>query len=51
MRHAPFAIGEVERDQWLACMAIAMDEQKIEGALRTFLDGRFAHVADFMRNR
>ena len=51
MRHAPFAIGEVERDQWLACMAIAMDEQAIEGELRSFLDARFAHVADFMRNR
>ena len=51
MRHAPFAIGEVERDQWLACMAIALDEQAIKGELRAFLDGRFAHVADFMRNR
>ena len=51
MRHAPFPIAEVERDQWLECMAIAMDECSIEGELRTFLDGRFAHVADFMRNR
>ena len=51
MRHAPFPIGEAERDQWLGCMAIAMDECSIDGELRTFLDGRFAHVADFMRNR
>ncbi|MCH2135488.1 MAG: group II truncated hemoglobin [Phycisphaerales bacterium] len=51
MRHAPFPIGEVERDQWLACMADAMDEQRIEGQLRAFLDQRFAHVADFMRNQ
>ena len=51
MRHAPFSIGEIERDQWLACMAKALDERAIEGELREFLDARFAHVADFMRNR
>lgn len=51
MRHAPFPIGESERDQWLACMAEAMDTCSIEGALREFLDARFAHVADFMRNK
>ena len=50
MRHAPFAIGTSERDQWLSCMTMAMDEQGIEGELRQFLDARFAHVADFMRN-
>ncbi len=51
MRHAPFPIGELERDQWLGCMAKAMDDLAIDGELRQFLDGRFAHVADFMRNR
>ena len=51
MRHAPFPIGEDERDQWLSCMARAMDQLEIEGDLRAFLDARFAHVADFMRNR
>ena len=51
MRHAPFPIGNAERDQWLACMAAAMDDLNVEGELRNFLDGRFAHVADFMRNR
>ena len=51
MRHAPFPIGEAERDQWLACMADAMDETGVDGDLRAFLDERFAHVADFMRNR
>ena len=25
MRHMPFKIGETERDQWLACMAQAME--------------------------
>lgn len=51
MRHAPFAIGETERDQWLACMGKALDENDVTGEVRTFLDARFAHVADFMRNR
>jgi hemoglobin len=51
MRHAPFPIGERERDQWLDCMAAAMDAMAIDGDLRVFLDQRFAHVADFMRNQ
>ncbi|MCP4835635.1 MAG: group II truncated hemoglobin [Phycisphaera sp.] len=51
MRHAPFPIGEIERDQWLACMALALDDLAVEGEIRSFLDGRFAHVADFMRNQ
>ena len=51
MRHAPFPIGERERDQWLGCMGEAMDAMGIDGELRAFLDARFAHVADFMRNR
>jgi hemoglobin len=49
-RHAPFAIGPAERDQWLACMAVALDANAVEGELRQFLDAQFAHVADFMRN-
>lgn len=51
MRHAPFPIDESMRDQWLACMTQAMDSCGIEGEIRAFLDARFAHVADFMRNR
>ena len=50
MRHAPFPIGTRQRDQWLGCMAQAMDTCEIEGDVRAFLDARFAHVADFMRN-
>jgi hemoglobin len=50
-RHAPFSIDEAERDQWLACMGRAMDDCGIDGELRAFLDQRFAHVADFMRNK
>jgi hemoglobin len=50
-RHMPFPIGEAERDQWLACMGEALDASGVTGELRTFLDARFAHVADFMRNQ
>jgi len=50
-RHVLFSIGEVERDEWLACMSLALDDTQVTGPLREFLDGRFAHVANFMRNR
>jgi len=50
MRHASFPIDETMRDQWLACMAEAMEQQGIDGDIRAFLDARFAHVANFMRN-
>lgn len=50
MRHAPFPIDETVRDAWLACMASALDECGIDGPVRAFLDARFAHVADFLRN-
>jgi hemoglobin len=29
-RHLPFAIGEAERDQWVACMLLAMEAVGIE---------------------
>ena len=51
MRHAPFPIGSRERDEWLACMGRAMDDLEIRGDLRAFLDQRFAHVANFLRNQ
>lgn len=28
-RHLPFPIGKEERDQWLVCMRVAMDEMKL----------------------
>jgi hemoglobin len=50
-RHLPFAIGDAQRDQWIACMSRALDDRGVTGDLRTFLDARFKHVADFMRNQ
>ena len=51
MRHMPFPITEEAVSEWLRCMAGAMDDRGITGDLRTFLEERFAHTANFMRNR
>jgi len=51
MRHAPFAIDQDARDAWMVCMTRALDNRGVEGALRSFLDARFAHLATFMMNR
>jgi hemoglobin len=50
MRHMPFSIGTVERDQWLWCMNKALDESGLAPRLVDFLKTRFAETADFMRN-
>ena len=50
-RHLPFAIGEHERDQWLACMQRAMDQCAVPQDLRLQLDQSFNATADWMRNQ
>lgn len=50
-RHLPFAIGNSERDQWVACMVLAMEETGIEEGMRQRLLESFFNTADFMRNR
>ncbi len=50
MRHARVSIDEPTRDAWLRCMTAAMDAERVTGNVRSFLDARFAEVADFMRN-
>jgi hemoglobin len=50
MRHMPFSIGVVERDQWLACMDQAMGEVDVPAELRARLRQSFFQTADFMRN-
>jgi hemoglobin len=30
MRHAPFVIGPLQRDAWLRCMRIAVDEADLD---------------------
>ncbi|HXZ55196.1 MAG TPA: group II truncated hemoglobin [Burkholderiales bacterium] len=50
-RHLPFAIGEAERDLWLACMSRAMEDMGIDEDLRRSLGDAFFKTADWMRNR
>ena len=50
MRHMPFKIGIVERDQWLACMDQAMGETGVPQDLRERLGQSFFQTADWMRN-
>jgi hemoglobin len=50
-RHLPFAIGTVERDQWIACMNQAMVEQGVDEDLRLRLVQALFQTADWMRNR
>ena len=51
MRHQPFSIGELERDQWLWCMNKALDESQITPEVIEHLKSRFAEAADFLRNQ
>jgi hemoglobin len=50
-RHLPYAIGNAERDQWMACMTQALAERGVEPALGTALREAFQGTADWMRNR
>ena len=50
MRHMPFSIGTVERDQWLACMDQAMAETGVPPVLHGRLKESFFQTADWMRN-
>ena len=51
MRHARVPVDSAMRDAWLRCMAVGLDAAEITGDVRSFLDARFAEVADFLRNR
>jgi hemoglobin len=51
MRHFPFAIGSVERDEWLWCMDRALAEHEMSDDVRRFLRERLHALADHMRNQ
>ena len=51
MRHAAVPVDTAMRDAWLRCMTRALDDCRIAGPVRAFLDQRFAEVADFLRNK
>ena len=50
-RHMPFTIGVRERDQWVACMALAMEDVGLSEDIRKVLLHNFFNTADFMRNK
>jgi hemoglobin len=50
MRHAPYAIGTVERDEWMLCMRQALAEQVADPALRRAVDQAFTGMAEHMLN-
>lgn len=51
MRHAPFAIGPIERDHWLAAMAGAIDALYPEPGIRAALWDYATMAAEAMRNQ
>ncbi len=51
MRHAPFAIGPVARDQWLVQMRAAISEMAPQPEVAAELERYFLAAAEAMRNR
>ena len=50
-RHMPYTIGLAERDQWMACMMLALQENAVDDTLAQRLAESFFGTADWMRNR
>ncbi|MGV8892108.1 MAG: group II truncated hemoglobin [Burkholderiaceae bacterium] len=50
-RHLPYPIASDERDQWLRCMAWAMQDVEVADPLQLRLMESFYKTADWMRNK
>ncbi len=50
MRHAPYAVGPVVRDEWMLCMTQALTEQVTDIALRDQLIHTFDQMATHLIN-
>lgn len=50
-RHLPFSIGSEERDQWVTCMAHALNAIGVSDEIYNRLMQSFYDTADWMRNR
>lgn len=50
MRHAPYAVTQVMRDEWMLCMTQAINEQVPDVEFRNWLTGTFSQMADHMLN-
>lgn len=51
MRHAPFAVGQVARDRWIALMSRALDEARLPPGADAVLREFFGAVATMLVNR
>lgn len=50
MRHAPYAVGPVVRDEWMLCMTQALTEQVADPTFRDRLIETFAQMANHLIN-
>jgi hemoglobin len=50
MRHAPYAVGPVARDEWMLCMTQALTEQVADAEFRDTLITTFAQMANHLIN-
>jgi hemoglobin len=50
MRHHAYAIGPLERDEWLLCMRQALDEQVEDTGLRIAVFNAFSNMAEHLVN-
>jgi len=50
MRHAPYGVGPVVRDEWMLCMTQALTEQVTDAAFRDTLITTFAQMANHLIN-
>lgn len=50
-RHLPFPIGVSERDQWMQCMELVLNQTDMDDDLRERLKRSFFQTANHMRNQ
>lgn len=48
MRHAPYAVDQAVRNEWMQCMTQAIEEQVSDPQFRAWLLARFAQMASHM---
>jgi hemoglobin len=48
--HRPYAIGDVERDEWMMCMRRAMSECELPADMRALLDQGFLRMTNLFRS-
>ena len=51
MRHAPFSIGQAERDAWMKHMRAAVESEEMPEAAKQAMLEYFERAATFMMNR